>query len=415
MAKENIIIGLDVGTCFIRVVVARMAANGKKPQIIGVGQAPSFGLRRGVVVDIDETVNNISQAVQEAERNSGVSIEKVTVGISGNHISTKSSKGVVAVSRADNEVSREDMERVITAASTISLPQNREIFHVLPRTFALDDNNSIENPVGMNGSRLEVDALIIEGAAPYIRNLMKCVSEVGLEVEELVLAPLASSRAALNKRQKELGVLCLDLGGGTVGMTVYEESKVVYSHVLPVGSLHITNDLAIGLRSSIDLAEKVKLEYGSALISDVGKKDVIDLSKMGFEEKGIIPRTEVSKIIHARLSEIFEMVGKELKKIDRHGLLPAGVVMVGGGAKMPSLVDLAKEELGLPAQIGFPFELDGITEETDDPSLATAIGLVLWNFDNRNKGQDGRGASLSAISVGSAVGKIKLWLKGFLP
>jgi len=407
MAKENIIVGLDVGTCFIRLVVAKAVFDSKKPQIIGVGQAPSFGLRRGVVVDIDETVNNISQAVQEAERNSGISIEKVVVGISGNHIGTKPSKGVVAVSRADNEVSKEDVERVITAAATISLPQNREIFHVLPRTFSIDDNNSIENPVGMSGSRLEVDALIIEGAAPYIRNLMKCVSEVGLEAEELVLAPLASGRAALNKRQKELGVLCLDLGGGTVGMTVYEESKVIHSCILPVGSLHITNDLAIGLRSSIDLAEKVKLEYGSALISDVGKKDIIDLSKLGFEEKGIIPRIEVSKIIYARLSEIFEMVGKELKKIDRHGLLPAGVVMVGGGAKMPSLVDLAKEELGLPAQIGFPLELDGITEEIDDPSFATAIGLVLWGLDNRNKKQDNSGES--------TVGKIKIWLKRFLP
>jgi len=412
--KETIIIGLDVGTCFIRTVVAKMRGDQLKPQIIGVGQAPSFGLRRGVVVDIEEAVKNITQSVQEAERSSGLSIERVSVGISGNHITSRSSKGVVAVSRADGEVSKEDVERVINAASAVSLSQNRQIFHVLPRSYSVDDQADIREPEGMSGVRLEVDALIIEGATPFIKNLHKCIDEAGLEMEEMVLAPLAAGRAALSKRQKELGVLALDLGGGTAGLTVFEEGDIIHSCILPIGSSHITNDIAIGLRSGIDLAEKVKLEYGSAIASEVGKKDMVDLSKLGLEEKGIIPRTIVAEIIEARLSEVLDLVNKELRKIDRQGLLPAGVVVLGGGAKMPDLVDLAKASLKLPVQVGFPLELEGVVEEVDDPAFATAIGLILWSMDKKNK-PGGRGIPLSEFSVGSTVSKVRNWLRGFLP
>ena len=414
MAKESIIVGLDVGTCFIRTVVAKVRADQFKPQIIGVGQTPSFGLRRGVVVDVDETVKNITQAVQEAERSSGLSIERVYTSLSGSHILPRTSKGVVAVSRADGEVSQEDVSRVVSAASAVSILQNREILHVLPRGFMVDSQDGIREPVGMSGARLEVDALVIEGATPFIKSLTKAISEAGLEIEELVLAPLAASRAALSKRQKELGVLALDLGGGTVGLTAFEEGDIIHSCVLPVGSSHITNDIAIGLRGSIELAEKVKLEYGTASVAEIGKKDIIDLSKLGLEEKTVVPRTQVVEIIEARLCEIFDLVNKELKRIDRQGLLPAGIVLVGGGAKMPGLVDLAKEELKLPAQIGFPLELEGVIEEVDDPAFATAIGLILWGMDNRRR-INNRGIALPQISISPTVNKIKNWLKGFLP
>ncbi len=414
MGKESIIVGLDVGSCFVRIVVAKIRADQSKPQIIGVGQVPSFGLRKGVVVDIEETVKNISEAVTEAERSSGVSIERVVVGLGGNHIESKASKGVIAVSRADKEVSGEDVERAIGAASAISISPNREIIHIIPRSFSIDDQVGIKDPRGMSGVRLEVDALIIEAATAFVKNLTKCVSEAGLEIDEIVLAPLAASRAALTKRQKELGVLALDLGGGTAGLTIFEEGDIIHSCVLPVGSSHTTNDIAIGLRSSIDLAEKIKLEYGSALVSEINKKDVIDLAKLNEEEKGVISRSQVAEIIEARLSEIFELTNKELKRIDRQGLLPAGVVLLGGGAKMPGLVDLAKDELKLPAQIGFPLELEGIIEEVDDPACATAVGLILWSMDQRLK-SGGRGISLPEISVASTVGKIKSWFKSFLP
>ncbi|MBU1255609.1 cell division protein FtsA [Patescibacteria group bacterium] len=414
MAKETIIVGLDIGTCFIRTAVAKIRADQSKPQIIGIGQSPSFGLRRGVVVDIEEVVKSISQSIQEAERSSGVSIERVIVSLSGNHITSKPSKGVIAVSRADGEVSKEDIDRVIDSALAVSVLQNREVVHNIPRSFSVDDQIGIKDPIGMNGLRLEVDTLIIEGASPFIKNLNKCISEAGLEAEGVVLSPLAASRSALSKRQKELGVLALDLGGGTVGLTVFEEGDILHSCVLPVGSSHITSDIAIGLRSGIDLAEKVKLEYGSALVSEINKKDMIDLSKLGLEEKGIVPRIEVVGIIEARLSEILELTNKELKKIDRQGLLPAGVVLLGGGAKIQGLVDLTKETLKLPVQVGFPLELEGIVDEINDPAYATVIGLILWSLDKNNDSDRG-GISLPKFSVNSTVGKIKNWMRGFLP
>ena len=385
MPKETIITGLDVGSCFIRTVVVKVRADKTKPQILGIGQVPSFGLRRGVVVDVEEATKNISQAIQEVERSSGVSIERVVVSISGNHIIPRISKGVIAVSRADSEVSKEDVERALDAASNIPILANRDILHVIPRNYLVDDQNGIKDPVGMNGVRLELDALVIEGSSPFIKNLTKCISDAGLEVEDMVLAPLAASYAALSKRQRELGVLVLDLGGGTAGLTVFEEGYIIHSCILPVGSSHITNDIAIGLRSDIDLAEKVKLEYGSALLSDINKKDMVDLAKLGSIDGGLVSRAQIVEMVEARLSEILELANKELKKIDRQGLLPAGVVLLGGGAKVPGLVDLAKETLKLPVQVGFPLELEGIIDEVEDPAFATAIGLVLWSIDNQIK------------------------------
>lgn len=410
MPKERIITGLDIGTCFVRTVIAKTRSDQIKPQIIGIGQAPSFGLRHGIVIDVDDVIKSISNSIQEAERSSGVSVDRVIFSISGNHIIAKPTKGVIAVSRADGEVSKEDVERVISAASTIPVSQNREIFHTIPRNFIVDNQNNIKDPVGMNGVRLEIDALIIEGISPYIKNISKCVTGAGLESEGMVAVSLASSQAALNKRQKELGVLALDLGGGTVSMAVFEEGNIVHSCVLPVGSAHITNDIAIGLRGSIDLAEKVKLEYGSAIASEIGKKDIIDLSKLGLEESGAVSRSDVVKIIEARLIETLELVNKELKIINRQGLLPAGVVLLGGGAKMPGLVDLTKNVLGLPAQIGFPLEVESIVEDIDDPSFATAVGLILWGSD---KYKDEKG--WPEIKIKPTVDKIKKWLKDFTP
>jgi len=412
MAKEQTIVGLDVGTCFVRTVIAKYKAGQPKPHIIGIGQSNSSGLRRGVIVDVEEAIKSINESVQEAKRSSGYPIEQVYVSIGGSHITSSTSKGVVAVSRADEEVSEEDVARAINAASAVSVSPNRDILHVIPRNFSVDDQTGIKDPVGMSGVRLEVDTIIIEGGTPHIKNITKCVQEAGLEIEGLIVAPLAAARAVLAKRQKELGVLVLDLGGGTAGLTIFEEGDIVHNYILPIGSSHVTSDIAIGLRSDIDLAEKIKLEYGTSLVSEINKKDSINLAKLSLEEKGTISRMEVVEIIEARLCEILDLTNKELKRIDRQGLLPAGVVLVGGGSKMPGLVDLTKEKLKLPAQIGFPIELEGVIEEVDDPAYATAVGLVLWGMDVSSSGTH-QGLSLSGH--GGIFSKILNWVKGFLP
>lgn len=411
MSRDNIICGLDIGTSNIRAVIAQIRFDQEKPQIFGVGQAPSFGLRRGIVVDIAETASGIKRAIEEAEKAANVSIESAIINIGGNHITCRFSKGVVAVSRADGEISDEDKERAIKAAKTIPIPQNRELLHVIPRHFAVDEEKFIKDPVGMSGVRLEADALLIEGSTPFIKNLTKCLHEAEIGIDNLVLSNLASAQAVLSKRQKELGVLVLDLGGGTTGFTVFEEGDILHTCVLPIGGSHITNDLAIGLRTSVDVAEKLKIEYGSALPEEISKKEVINLAKLEGEDEEV-PRKYIAEIIQARLGEIFDLANRELKKIDRQGLLPSGVVLVGGGAKIPGVVEMAKQELKLPMQVGFPVNIEGILNRIDDPSFATVIGLVLWGA----KGTGYKGPRRSSFSgFGKFFSKVQKWLKAFTP
>lgn len=410
MSKEQIITGLDVGTGFIRVVVGQNKPDEARPQIIGLGEAKSFGLRKGVVVDIRDTVRSIREAIETARRSSGFSISSAFVSLGGNHLQTHQSKGVVAVSRADGEISEEDVDRVLKAAQAISLSPNREIVHVLPVNFNVDGQEAIKDPTGMSGVRLEVNCLILEGASPFIKNLTKCVNEAGLEIDGLVVSTLASSEAVLTKRQKELGVLCVDIGAGQTGLTIYEEGDIIHTHILPVGASHITNDIAIGLRTDIDLAEKIKLEYASVLPEEINEKAKINLADLSDKEQGRVPRYEVAQIVRARVEEILDLINKELKKVDRQGLLPAGVVLLGGGAKMVGMIDLVKERLRLPAQIGFPQETTGIIDQVDDPCYATALGLIYWGAKLRQTSELGRVSLMSGL-----LQKVKKTFKIFTP
>ncbi|MFH1308942.1 MAG: cell division protein FtsA [Patescibacteria group bacterium] len=414
MAKNNIIIGLDVGTSKVRAIVASVKPKEEiKPKIIGIGESDSLGMRKGVVVDIEEMTKSIKRAIDQAERSSGVHIEKAYVSVGGSHIRAKTSKGIIAVSRADEEVSQDDVIRAISNASAVSIDPNREVIHVIPREFSIDGQSGIQDPRGMTGVRLEVDALIIEGLTPYIKNLRKCLSNTGVEIQGLVLDILASSNSVLLRKQKELGVLVLDLGGGTASMSVYEERKLIHINVLPIGSSHITNDIAIGLRTSIETAEKIKLEHGTCLINSVGKKEEIDLSNFDEKEEGVADRKEVVKIIEARIEEIFHLVNKELKKIDRERLLPSGAVLIGGGAKIPGIVDLAKQRLKLPVQIGNPQGFDGLADKVDDPSFATATGLIMWALEvggNKDRFKD-----KTFLNLKNMFNKIKNWFKSFSP
>lgn len=400
--KQSIITGLDVGSHSIRAVVAQ----GQKLKILGIGQSLTQGVRKGAVVDIDAAVKAIKNCLEQAEKNSGRKITTVTLNLGGNLINNRLSKGVVAISRADQEISEEDISRAMKAAEAVSLPPNREIIHVIPKEFIVDAEGGIRDPLGMHGVRLEVNALVIDGFSPFIKNLVKAINLAGLKYNNIILSTLASARSVLSKRQKELGAAVLDIGASTTGLSVFEEEALLYTQIIPVGASHITNDIAIGLRTDIGVAEKIKLEYGMSLPNIINKKEIIQLDKFGLE-KQTISRKEIASIIEARLSEIFDLVLKELRSINRDGRLPAGVTLVGGGAKMPGLVELAKTKLKLPIQIGFPQQdVEGLVEQVDDPSFAVAVGLALWTHDLEEKNQN---IGLNSFS------KLKKLLRIFMP
>jgi cell division protein FtsA len=419
MSKKDIICGIDVGSSNIRSVIAQIISSEEKPRIIGVGVSVSVGVRKGVIVDLEETVKSINESVEQAERTAGLTAEHSIISVGGSHIFSQYSKGVIAVGRADGEVTEDDIGRVIGAAQAISVPPNKEILHIIPRDYSLDDQKNIKDPLGMSGVRLEVDAMIVEGSSPFIRNLSKCVEQAGISIDSLVLSSLAASKAVLSKRQKELGVVLVDVGGGTTSVAVFEEDDLLHVATVPVGGNHITNDIAIGLRTSIEVAERVKLEYGNATPSEIGKKENINLAEIDSQEEGIVSRYHVAEIIEARLEEIFNLVNKELRLIKKDKLLPGGAVLVGGTSKMPGVVDLAKNILGLPAQTGFPVPLGGLVDKVDDPSFATGVGLVLWGVENYQSGKrTGIGNRLVnniSAPVGETVSNIKKWMGKFLP
>ncbi len=415
MAREQYIVGLDIGTHTIRVVQGKVEESGKI-NIIGAAAVPAVGLRRGVIVDIDEAVSSISAALERVERMTGVPVSIANVAVGGNHIACIDSKGVIAVSRADGEISENDVVRVIDASQAISIPPNREVIHVIPKTFTLDGQAGIKDPLGMTGIRLEVETILIHGATPFLRNLQKAIMQAGLEIDQLVLSPVAAAQSILSKRQKELGVAVVDLGAGTTSLAVFEENNLLHTAIIPVGSMHITNDIAIGLRCTIDTAEKVKLVYGQASAKLMDKLSEVDLAKIDPEETERIPQTVVGDIIEARLEEIFDMVTKELKRIDRDGKLPAGIILTGGGAALPGVVEYAKHRFRLPVSIGAPAEMDTVIDQVLDPAFATVVGLALWGgrYSSGYSSMDFMKPMLGLWNH-SIVLKFRQWFKSFMP
>jgi cell division protein FtsA len=405
--QDDIFIGLDVGSTKVCCIVGLQEESAPHPSIIGVGMAPAEGMRRGVVVDVEETVSSITAAVDEAERLSGVAIDRATIGIDGTHVASLNSSGVIAVGRADQEISIEDVRRAEEAATAVQLPPNREILQMFPRSFTVDGNSNVKDPVGMNGVRLEVEAHIVTGATPAIKNLQRAIYQAGIDIQGQVMVPLAAARAVLTKKQMELGVAVIDIGGGTTGIAVYEEGEVLSSSVLPVGASHITNDIAIGLRTDIDVAEKIKLKYATAHPGKVGPSEKLRIEELG--DDGMIPKRDLNNIVSARLEEIFHMVRTELKKIGKDGLLPAGVVLTGGGAKMAGIEEMAKSALELPATIGRPSNLSGLVDKVHDPAFAAPVGLMLENMAHAGP------ADHSNDRLGDTVDRIRKTLRNLLP
>jgi len=415
-AKEGYsIAAVDIGSTKTIVIVGQVQEG--MVQIVGLGKAPNAGLRRGSVVDIEETVSSISAAIEEAERASGFAVDGCYASVGGNQIISVDSKGVVAISRADGEITSPDVERVLEAAQSVALPPNYEILHTIPKYFAVDGQDGIKDPIGMSGIRLEVNSHIVGISMLPIKNLTKAITQSGLEIRGIVFAPLAAAKAFLNKRQMEMGVLLIDFGASSTSIAVFEEGSLIHSKVLPVGSNHITNDIAIGLKISLEAAEKIKLEEVDADLSNIKDSEKIDLSKYERHEKEKPSRKYVCEIAEARLNELFQMIRQELADIERDEMLPAGAVLVGGGSKLKGIVPITKKVLGLPAQEGIPvYEVSGLIDKVDDPSYATAVGLMLWGLDEMQTNVSNKGkTNFNFGSVGGALGKVKDIFKNFLP
>ncbi len=388
MARSHIITGLDIGTESIKILGVQKGKKESEPEVVAFTQAPSFGIRKGTVINIEEASNSIRSALEDFQNVIGRKIDSVSVNLSGSHIFMTPSRGVVVVSRADQKISQEDIERVMQAAQTFSLPSNKEILDVLPKEFIIDGEKGIKEPLGLQGIRLEVEILALGGFSPYIKNLTKAVLDSGLQISDIFISPLASARSVLKPRQKELGVALLDIGAGTSGFAVFEEGDLIHTAIFPVGSANITNDIAIGLKIDIETAERIKIEFGSCFWrgakktkkkEKVKKIDGVRLSSAEVQEEPLTFSLKMlGEIVEARISEIFDLTNKELKKISRQGKLPAGIVLTGGGAKLPKIVDFAKKELKLPCKIGYP---DGISGLEEDPALSSVSGLVLRGID----------------------------------
>lgn len=421
MSRSDISIGLDIGTSAVKAVAVRKDFRQKTAQVLGTGFFPVLGIRKGTIVDVEKVTKSIEGVLADLQRNSGIKSSRVLTNLSGCHIQTLESRGTIAVSRADGEITREDVERVIAESQKVPLPPNREIIHIIPKSFIVDGERGVKDAEGLHGVRLEVESLLVLASTPAIKNLMKCLGLLDLQAEDLVVAPFASAHNVLTSQDRELGVLVLDIGAAITDLSVFEEGDLIHLAVLPIGSAHITNDIAIGLRVPIDLAEKIKIEHGVSAISQIGnRKETFDISKIYPKEAGVFSRKELAEIIEARLCEIFDLVNKELKKIARQNLLPAGIVLTGGGAKLPGIIEVAKRELRLPCRLGGFFasgsplteETEGMIMEQYDPSFSCAAGLAFWKFHNIE-------AARKTIDVpGPILGifrKIKNWLKIFLP
>ena len=415
MARDSIICGIDVGSNTIRTVIAHRRKGSEQLALVGVGESLSEGFRRGVVVDNEEAMRAIRESVRAAEQASGYSVRSAYVSVSGPHVSSRYSKGIVSVSRADEEISSDDVARVIAQAQSISMPPNKEILHVLPKEFIVDGEGGIHDPVGMHGKRLETNTVIVECSAPVLKNLAKCMEPLNIDIEGFVAAPVAAAQAVLSKRQKELGVLLLDIGGSTSGVAAFEDGSMTHAAVLPVGSAHITNDIAIGLQIDIDLAEMIKVRYGVCKPETINKKEMIALAPEGSEAAADnVSRKEVAEIIEARMDELFDLFDKEVKKVTRQALFPAGVVIVGGGAQMGGVVDFAKARMKLPAHIGVPERIDGVVDQLASPQYATSVGLCLFGFEIQEKNEGG--GTFLPSGIGEHSGKaMRKWLKMFLP
>lgn len=403
---ERTIVGIDVGTTKICTLVGEVdEARGLR--IVGVGVTPARGIRKGVVVNVQEATQAIAASIEKAERISGYTIESAYVGLAGAHVSAINSRGVVAINRGERGIQPGDIQRALDAARAVPIPHNREILHVIPRSYTVDGDQGVRDPLGMQAYRLEVESHIVTGATSSIHNLVKCVQATGVGIDALVLEPLASGEAVLTDVEREMGVVLADIGGGTTDIAIFIEGSIWHTAVLPTGGEHITNDIAIGLRTPFTTAEEIKIKYGNACPVSVNPNESLDVTTFGEGERQSIPRQFLSQIIEARVEEIFDLILQEIKRSGYDGLLPAGVVLCGGTADLAGIRDFAREMLNLPVRVGAPQGLQGLVDILGSPAYATSTGLLQWGLRH----------DMPRPARGRSNGHLKLpgWLRAFLP
>jgi cell division protein FtsA len=405
--KPNHFVGLDIGTAGVRCVVGMLDVNnGNKPSIIGHGSSTNLGMRKGVVVHVEDVAEAIVQAITEAERISGYHISRATVNVNGSHVSGINSKGVIAISAGNREIQPEDRFRVEEAATVVQLPPNREIIQFFAKNYSVDGQQNIKDPVGMQGVRLEVDAHIVTASTPNLRNLETALQKAEITPTHHTVSSLAATEAVMSRQQKEAGTVLLDIGAGTTNLIVVEDGEVQHVAVLPIGGQHITNDLAIGLKTDLDIAEKVKLEHATLATAAKTTANVsIDKQMHTF------PMDDVQMIVEARIEELLEYVDKELHKIRRSRKLPGGVIITGGTAKLPGLADFTKDKLQLSARIGKVQEVGGLVDTVEDASFTTVVGLMLLDMlllPEASAGGGSNGSKVTDSAMGLAQG---LWKK----
>lgn len=384
MSKEDLITGLDLGTTKISAIIAEVNEK-SEINIVGVGTTPSYGLRRGVVVNLDKTVQGIRQAVGEAELMAGVKVNNVVVGIAGDHIKSFNSRGVIAVSRTEEGISNEDIKRVIEQAKAVTIPMDRKIIHVLPQDYTVDDQTGIKEPVGMAGVRLEAEVHVVTAAITAIQNIVKSIERANLAIRNIVLQPYASSFAVLDEEEKELGVCLLDVGGGTTDFSIFFEGSIRHTSVVGLGGVNITNDIAIGLRTPRAQAEEIKKRYGAALSSLVDTNETMEVPGVGGRKKREVSRQILASIIEPRIEEVFSLVEREIKRSGFDDRLTAGIVLTGGTVKMEGIEQLAERIFDLPVKVGVPKGIVGLTDAVSDPVHAAGIGLIVYGYKHRDE------------------------------
>lgn len=383
MASPEIITGLDIGTTKISAIIAEVEPDAQ-PKIIGVGMVPSEGLRKGVVVNVEKTVRSIESAIDKAEQMAGLKVNQVYVGIAGDHIRSYNGRGVVAVAGPDNEITEDDVRRVIDAAKAVVMPMDREIIHIIPQEFIVDDQRGIKDPLGMSGIRLETEVHIVTGAITSAQNICRSVERAGVDVVDLVLEPLASSYSVLSEDEKELGVVVMDMGGGTTDIAMFFEGCIRHTAVVALGGGNVTHDIALCLRTPIDQAEMIKLRHGCALHSLIENPDqTIEIAGVGGRPPRKVAQELLVDIIHPRMEELFRLTAGEIRKSEFANLMTAGVVITGGGALIRGAVELAEEVFDMPVKLGIPKGFSGLIDLAKSPIHATGVGLILYALSNR--------------------------------